>query len=286
MIKRFNITSVMRDKQYDLTQGKDGSKIVYMTANINGEAETIRITIKSRNREAKTLSFEKNFAEVPIKGRGVKGNLLTKADIQRITVSAHGGSTLGGRPVWFDPDVKRINYDKQGDYLGEFMSEDKVLVILDNYDYYISTFDENNHYEDNVMRVEKYDPQKIWTVVMKDWETDAHNIKRMLLEAKPAKQNMLGEPKRFSMDLMSDTPYPRFKFTFGKLDDFREPLEIEADEFIPVRSVATKGKKVSNYYIEKIEEIEPTRKPEPVEDDSENNNSENTDEYTPNDSLF
>ena len=288
MIKRFNITSVMRDKQYDITQGKEGSKIVYMTANINGEAETIRITIRSRNREAKTMSFEKNFAEVPIKGRGVKGNLLTKAEIQRITVSAHGGSTLGGRPVWFDMDVKRINYDKQGDFLGEFMSDDRVLVILDNYDYYISTFDENNHYEDNVIRVEKYDPQKVWTLVMKDWETDAHNIKRCLLDAKPAKQNLLGEPKRFSMDLLSDIPYPRFRFTFGKPDDFREPLEVEADEFIPVRSVATKGKKVSNYFIETIEEIEPTKKPEIEESEPEEDaNDETTDSYnSSSDSLF
>lgn len=274
MIKRFNITSVMRDKQYDITQGKEGSKIMYMTANLNGEAETIRITIRSRNREAKTMSFEKNFAEVPIKGRGVKGNLLTKAEIQRITVSAHGGSTLGGRPVWFDMDVKRINYDRQGDYLGEFMGDDRVLVILDNYDYYITTFDENNHYEDNVMRVEKYDPQKIWTLVMKDWETDAYNLKRSLLDAKPAKQNMLGEPKRFSMNLLTDTQYPRFRFTFGKLDEFREPLEIDADEFIPIRSVATKGKKVSNYYIEKIEEIEPTKVPEQEKGENEETTNE------------
>lgn len=287
MIKRFNITSVMRDKQYDVTQGKDGSKIVYMTANINGEAETIRITIKSRNREAKTMSFEKNFAEVPIKGRGVKGNLLTKAEIQRISVSAHGGSTLGGRPVWFDMDVKRLNYDKQGLYLGEFNSEDKVLVILDNYDYYITSFDENNHYEDNVMRVEKYDASKIWTVVMKDWETDAHNIKRCMLEAKVSKQNLLGEPKRFSMDLLSDTPYPRFKFTFGKLDEFREPLEIEADEFIQVRSVATKGKKVSNYFVANIEELEPTKVPETEDEPEPDSDSDNdNEEDSPTDSLF
>ena len=288
MIKRFNITSVMRDKQYDITQGKEGSKIMYMTANINGEAETIRITIRSRNREAKTMSFEKNFAEVPIKGRGVKGNLLTKAEIQRISVSAHGGSTLGGRPVWFDMDVKRINYDKQGDYLGEFMSDDRVLVILDNHDYYITNFDENNHYEDNVMRVEKYDPQKVWTLVMKDWETDAHNIKRCLLDAKPSKQNILGEPKRFSMDLLTDTQYPRFRFTFGKPDDFREPLEVEADEFIPIRGVATKGKKVSNYFIEKIEEIEPTKVPEQEESDNEETTKDETldSDNSDSDSLF
>lgn len=124
------------------------------------------------------------------------------------------------------------------------------------------------------MRVEKYDPQKIWTLVMKDWETDAYNLKRSLLDAKPAKQNMLGEPKRFSMNLLTDTQYPRFRFTFGKLDEFREPLEIDADEFIPIRSVATKGKKVSNYYIEKIEEIEPTKVPEQEKSENEETTNE------------
>jgi len=291
-IKRFNITSVKRDMVYDLTLGKPGSKIAYLSANLNGEAEVLRITIKSLNKQARTKSFDRDFAEVPIRGRGTKGLLLTKAEVQKITVKEHGGSTLGGRPVWWDADVQRINYDKQGQYLGEFLSEDRILVVLKNYEYYISTFEETNHYEKDILIIEKYDPNKVWTMVMKDWETGLHNIKRSILEAKPAKQSMLGEGKRFTMDYLTATPYPRLKFTFAKPDDFREPIEIEADDFIQVRSVGTKGKKVANWKVALIEELEPTRVPDPAEeidDESENpvgEDEENLDTSADSDSLF
>ena len=271
-IKRCNITSVQRDKAYDLTMGTEGSRLEHLTVNPNGEAEVIHVGIKTRNKVPKTAAFDKDFAEVPIRGRGSRGLLLTRADLQRISVKERGGSTLGGRPVWWDADVQRINYDRQGTYLGEFQGEDRILVVLKNYDYYITNFDENNHYEPDVIRIEKYDPQKVWTMVMKDWETDLHNLKRSTLEARPTRQNMLGDAKRFSMVLLTDTPFPRLGFTFGKGDAFRPMLEVEADEFIVVRSVQTKGKKVSNYYVERVEELEPTKLPEPAEaadDDAE-----------------
>lgn len=293
-IKRFNVTSVQRDKMYDLTQGTPGSRIVYFTANLNGEAEVLRITIKSLNKQARTKSFDRDFAEVPIRGRGSKGLLLTRADVQKITVKEHGGSTLGGRPVWWDADVQRINYDKQGQYLGDFLSDDRILVVLKNYEYYISTFEETNHYEKDVMIIEKYDPNKVWTMVMKDWETGLHNLKRSTLEAKPAKQSMLGEGKRFTMEYLTATPYPRLKFSFAKPDDFREPLEIEAEEFIQVRSVSTKGKKIANWKVALIEELASTHVPEdPVDDNNENSNEiteaeddETTDAPATPDSLF
>lgn len=307
MIKRFPITSIMRDKVYDITQGKEGSRIVYFSANANGEAETIKVYIKSKLRNSKVISFDRDFAETPIKGRGVKGNLLTKADVQKISKTADGGSTLGGRPVWWDPDVQRINYNKQGNYLGEFQSEDKVLVVLTNYDYYITSFDENNHYESNILRVEKYDPRKVWTMVMWDTENRCYNLKRSALEAKASKQNLLGDTERFQMatvvdgeklsvdvrrqgtPLLSDVAYPRFRVTLGKPDDFRPALEIEAEDFIPVRSVGTKGKRITNYNIALIEEIEPTRQPEPVTDDEETNDAddeETIDTPADPDSLF
>jgi len=308
MIKRFAITSLMRDKVYDITQGKEGSKLVYFTANANGEAETIKVFIKSKLRGSKVISFERDFAETPIKGRGVKGNLLTKADVQKITKSADGGSTLGGRPVWWDPDVQRINYNRQGNYLGDFLSEDRVLVVLTNYDYYITSFDENNHYESNILRVEKYDSQKVWTLIMWDADNRCYNLKRSTLEARPSKQNLLGDTERFQMativdgnklsidvrrqglPLISDVPFPRFRITLGKPDDFRPALEIEAEEFIPVRSIGTKGKRITNYNIALIEEIEPTRVPEPKETDENNepetNEEEATDTTADPDSLF
>ena len=280
-IKRFNITSVQRDKLYDLTLGTPGSKIAYMTVNPNGEAEVLRITIKSLNKGALTKNFERNFAEIPIRGRGTKGLLLTRAEIKSISVKEHGGSTLGGRPVWWDPDVQRLNYDKQGNFLGEFQSDDHILVVLDNDEYYITGFDETIHFEPNVSRIEKYDPQKVWTIVMKDWETGLHNLKRFTLEARASKQNMLGDPKRFSHAYLTDTPYPRLKFTFAKPDDFRAPIEIEAEEFIQVKGVGTKGKKVAPWKVGNIEELEPTRQPETIEPsqpENTTNEEENTEE--------
>lgn len=273
-IKRFNITSIQRDKIYDLTQGTAGSKIAYLSANLNGEAEVLRITLKPRI-HIKNFTFEKNFAEIPIKGRGTRGSILTKVDIARIVVKERGGSTLGGRPVWYDPDVCRINYDKQGTFLGEFNSEDRILVMLDNYDYYLTTFDENNHYEPNILRIEKYDPSKVWCVIMKDWENNTHNLKRCQLDATLKKQNLLGDPKRFTMDFWTDTPFARIAVHFGKDDSFRAPLEIETEDFIPIRSVGTKGKRISNYYIERFEELEPTRKPQ-EEEISEGEETEET----------
>lgn len=285
-IKRFNITSVQRDKVYDITLGTPGSKLAYMSVNLNGEAEVLRITIKSLNKAAHTKNFERNFAEIPIRGRGSKGLLLTRAEVQKISVKEHGGSTLGGRKVWWDEDIKRINYDKQGRFLGEFQSEDRILVVLDNYEYYTTTFDESNHYENNVWRIEKYDPNKVWTIVMKDWETGLHNLKRFTLDAKPIRQSMLGDPKRFSFSLVTDTVYPRLKFTFAKPDDFREPLEIEAEEFIAVKSVGTKGKKVANWKVKDVEEIEPTRVPEVKEPSEPEENDTNEENPADPESLF
>jgi topoisomerase-4 subunit A len=274
-IKRFNITSIQRDKVYDMTQGTEGSKVAYLSANLNGEAEVLRITLKPRI-HIKNFTFEKNFAEIPIKGRGTRGSILTKVDIAKIVVKERGGSTLGGRPVWYDPDVCRINYDKQGKYLGEFQSEDRILVILNNCDYYLTDFDENNHYERDIVRIEKYDATKAWTVVMTDWENNTHNLKRCLLDATAKKQNLLGDPKRFSLDLLTDTPFPRLAVHFGKGDSFRAPLEVEAEEFIPLRSVGTKGKRLSNYTIDHIEELEPTRTPAAPEETEEEEEGDET----------
>ena len=315
MIKRFAITSVMRDKVYDITQGKEGSRIAYFSANQNGEAEVIKVFIKSKLRNSKVVNFERDFAETPIKGRGVKGNLLTKADVQKIQLVSKGGSTLGGRPVWWDPDVQRINYNKQGQYLGEFLGDDRVLVILDNWDYYISTFEETVHFESNVLRVEKYDPQKVWTFILWDKEMKCYNLKRSLLDARASKQNMLGDVKRFKLatgllyvpeveegeeneaavaetqpaeapkpqPLVIDTPYPRFRITFGKPDQFRPAIEVDADEFIPIRSINTKGKKITPYKVASIEEIQPTRVPEVVEVAEVEEGEEEPEEETPND---
>ena len=261
-IKRFNVTSMTRDKEYDLTQGTPNSRVVYFTSNPNGEAEIIKITLDP-TAKAKKLFLEKDFSEVIIKGRASKGNLLSKHPISRISLKSHGHSTLGGRKVWFDPDVKRLNYDEHGNYLGEFNDEDQILVILDNGDFYLTNFDLNNHYEDNILRLEKYQPDKVWTAILFDADQQGYPyLKRFLMDASKRKQNWLSENINSRLVLLTDQVYPRIKVTFGGNDAFRDPMEIEAEDFVGVKGYKARGKRLTTYAIATIEELEPTRFPE------------------------
>ena len=264
-IKRFNVTSMTRDKEYDLTQGTPGSKVMYFTANPNGEAEIIKVTLDP-NPKLKKIFAEKDFSEIMIKGRASKGNLLTKFPVHRISLKSHGHSTLGGRKVWYDPDVNRLNYDEHGQLLGEFFDEDQILVVLDNGDFYLTTFDLNNHFEENILRIEKYDANKVWTAVL--WDADNQGypyLKRFLMDATKKKQNWLSENPASRLILLTDVAYPLIKVTYGGADDFRGSEEIDAEQFIAVKGFKAKGKRLSTYQIESIEELEPVRFPEPTE---------------------
>ena len=262
--KRFNVTSMTRDKEYDLTQGTPGSKVVYFTANPNGEAEVIKITLDPNPKKKKQKIFlERDFSNVLIKGRTSKGNLLTKEPVHRIGLKSHGHSTLGGRKVWFDSDVNRINYEEHGRYLGEFNDEDAILVVLDNGEFYITNFDANNHYEDNIQVIEKWNAEKVWTAVLFDADNQGYAyVKRFLMEATKRHQNYLGENAENKLVLLSDVFYPRLKVTFAGHDSFRDTIEIDVDEFIGVKGFKAKGKRISTYQIGTIEELEPTRFPE------------------------
>jgi topoisomerase-4 subunit A len=181
-MKRFAVTGVTRDKEYDLTQGVSGSRVLYFSANPNGEAEVIKVTLKPGPR-IKKLQFDKDFCEIAIKGRQSMGNILTKNVIHKISLKQKGGSTLGGRQVWFDRDVLRLNYDERGEYLGEFQSDDSILIICNNGTYYTTDFDLSNHYNEDVQTVEKFDPEKVWTVAL--YDADQQNypyLKRFTLE--------------------------------------------------------------------------------------------------------
>jgi len=274
-MKRFNITGMTRDKEYDLTQGTDGSRVVYFTANPNGEAEVIKVTLNP-NPKIKKIFFDKDFSEIIIKGRASKGNLLTKNSIHRIGLKSHGGSTLGGRKVWFDPDVRRLNYDDHGIFLGEFNSGDKILVVLKNGDFYITDFDINNHYEENIQVIEKFDENKVWSVALNDVDQQGFPyLKRFIFEPTSKKQNYLGENPSNKLILITDQVYPRIKVTFGGNDSFREALEIDVEQFISVKGFKAKGKRITTFEVENIEELEPTRFPEP--DDNEENEEEEID---------
>ena len=277
-MKRFNVTSITRDKEYDLTQGAPGSKVMYFTANPNGEAEIIKVTLDP-NPKLKKIFIEQDFSEVMIKGRTSKGNLLTKNPVHRIGLKSHGHSTLGGRKVWYDPDVNRLNYDEHGRLLGEFYDEDQILVILDNGDFYLTTFDLNIHFEENILRIEKYDADKVWTAVLFDADNQGYPyLKRFQMDASKKKQNWLGENPASKPILLTDVAYPLIKVTYGGADDFRGSEEIDAEQFIAVKGFKAKGKRISTYQIESIEELEPVRFPEEPENPEDPDNPNNPDE--------
>ena len=269
-IKRFNVTSVTHDREYDLTAGVPGSRVAYFTANPNGEAEIIKVTFKPNPRLRK-IFFEKDFGEVGVKGRGTRGNLLTKLDVHKITLKSHGASTLGGRNVWYDHDVSRLNYDERGQYLGEFHSDDAIVVVLKNGDFYTTNFDVNNHYETDLLRIEKFDPNKVWTAALYDADQQGFPyIKRFVLERTTGLKrfNFTGENAKSELLLLTDEVYPRFKVHYGGADAFREPMEIDVDSFIAVKGFKAKGKRITTLNIDKIEELEPLRKPEVVENEA------------------
>ena len=273
-IKRFNVTSMTRDKEYDLTQGTPGSKIMYFTANPNGEAEVIKVTLDP-NPKLKKIFIEKDFSEVIIKGRASKGNLLTRNPVHRIGLKSHGHSTLGGRKVWYDPDVNRLNYDEHGRLLGEFFDDDQILVILQNGDFYLTNFDVNNHFEQDILRIEKYDQDKVWSAAL--WDADNQGypyLKRFLMEATKRKQNFLGENTLSKLILLTDVVYPRLQIVYGGIDEFRGSEEIDVEQFISVKGFKAKGKRLTTYQIESITELEPTRFPEPPEDSEDSEDPE------------
>ena len=268
-IKRFNVTSMTRDKEYDLTQGTPGSKVMYFTANPNGEAEIIKVTLEP-NPKLKKIFVDKDFSEVMIKGRASKGNLLTKMPVHRIGLKSHGHSTLGGRKVWYDPDVNRLNYDEHGRLLGEFFDDDQILVVLDNGDFYLTNFDVNNHYEANILRIEKWEQDKVWSAVL--WDADNQGypyLKRFQMEALKRKQNFLGDNPLSKLILLSDQVYPRLQIVYGGADEFRGSEEIDVEQFITVKGFKAKGKRLTTYQTESITELEPTRFPEPPEEPEE-----------------
>ncbi|MCC8187756.1 MAG: DNA gyrase/topoisomerase IV subunit A [Bacteroides sp.] len=261
-IKRFAVTSVTRDREYDLTQGTPGSRVVYFTANPNGEAEVIKVTLKP-NPRIRRIIFEKDFSDIMIKGRQAQGVTLSKHEVHKISLKQKGGSTLGGRKVWFDRDVLRLNYDGRGEFLGEFQSDDSILVILNTGEFYLTNFDVSNHYEPHISIIEKFDPNKVWTAVL--YDADQKNfpyLKRFCFEATNKKQNYLGENKNNQLILLTDEAYPRFEVIFGGNDSFREALIVDAEEFIAVKGFKAKGKRITTYTIQTVNELEPTRFPE------------------------
>ena len=271
-IKRFNVTSFTRDSEYNLTKGTPHSKVVYFTANPNGEAEVIKLTFEP-NPKLKRLFLEFDFSQLAVKGRGANGNILSKHPIHRITLKSKGHSTLEGRDVWFDPDVQRINYEEHGTYLGKFNDDDRILVILSNGDLYTTNFDLNNHYEQNILRIEKLDTQKEWTLLFYNGEMQGQiYMKRFRMDLATKKaQNMLGNDQS-AIALLTDTPYPRVQVEFNNTDTMQhEPLIVDCESFVDIKVAGfkAKGKRVAVWPVAGVTELEPLRQPEPQPEDAE-----------------
>lgn len=265
-MKRFNITGITRDRDYNITQGTKGSKIVWFSANPNGEAEVVKVTLKPIPR-LKKLFIDVDFSELSIKGRGARGNLVTRNEVHRFSLKEKGKSTLGGRKVWFDPDILRLNYDARGNYLGEFGPDDLVLVILKNGEYYTSSFDASNHYDDNILRLEKYRPKHVWTAIVRDADQQNYPyLKRFTFEPSAKKQSFIGDNKKSELLWLSDNPGARFELNFSEPDTFRGPVEIHSHEFIAVKSFRAKGKRLTTYPLDSIKELEPDEIEEPEDE--------------------
>lgn len=280
-IKRFNVTSITRDKEYNITQGVEGSKIMYFTANPNGEAETLKITLdpipRARNQN---IFLDYDFSKLAIKGRNSKGNLLTKRSVHRISLKNHGHSTLGGRKVWFDPDVNRINYEEHGKFLGEFFDTDNILVVLKDGSFYTSSIEPTNHYEENILYIEKFDHDKVWTAVLLDADNQGYAyLKRFQMENTRRHQNFMGENQESKLLLLTDEQNPMIRITFGGADAVRGTEEVDAEQFVGVKSFKAKGRRLSTWLVAKVEELEPIRKPELETEDEPRNeiNEENLD---------
>ena len=261
LAKRCAISGLTRDKEYNLTRGKQGSKIVYLSANPNGEAEVINVHHKPKAR-LKKLMFEFDFGQMNIKGKSSMGNILTKNAVHKISLKEKGLSTLGGRKIWFDDAVFRLNVDGRGPFLGEFSADDKILVITKNGYFRITGFDLSNHFEDNILIIEKFRPGKVYSIIYWDADQKFYYVKRFIIEESEKPQCFINENPESKLISLTEVEYPRFEIYFGGKNKGRDNEIIEVAEFIGVKSYKAKGKRMTSYMVENIQEIEPVIKKE------------------------
>jgi topoisomerase-4 subunit A len=272
-VKRCAITGLTRDKEYNLSKETTGSKIIYFSANANGEAEVIKVYHKPKAR-LKKLVFEFDFGQLAIKGKSSMGNILTKNAVHKIALKEKGLSTLGGRKIWFDDAVFRLNVDGRGVYLGEFSADDRILVITKNGYFRVTGFDLSNHFEDNILVIEKYRSGKVYSVVYWDAEQKFYYLKRFIIEESEKPLCFINEDPESRLISITEVEYPRFEIQFGGKHKTRENEIIEVAEFIGVKSYKAKGKRLTSFMVENIHEIEPVVKKESAAEREENEDEE------------
>lgn len=264
--KRFAITSVTRDKDYDITTGEEGSKILWFTVNHNGEAESVRIYLRPRPKLKKT-QFEYDFSTLAIKGKASRGNLVSKNPIARIQLKSKGVSTIGGKDIWYDADIQKLNDEQRGQYLGEFGPEDKVLAIFKDGTFYTTSFDVSNRYQGEVIKIEKFDPNKTYTALYYDAAAKAFYVKRfsfVLSDNTPL--SFIAPGTKSYLVALSEDKHPQFQVIFGGKYEHRDPENVDAEEYIAKKGYSAKGKKCHQYDLKEVKFIEPLHKPE---DDTE-----------------
>lgn len=260
--KRFAITSVTRDKDYDITTGEEGSKILWFTVNHNGEAESVRIYLRPRPKLKKT-QFEYDFSTLAIKGKASRGNLVSKNPIARIQLKSKGVSTIGGKDIWYDADIQKLNDEQRGQYLGEFGPEDKVLAIFKDGTFYTTSFDVSNRYQGEVIKIEKFDPNKTYTALYYDAAAKAFYVKRfsfVLSDNTPL--SFIAPGTKSYLVALSEDKHPQFQVIFGGKYEHRDPENVDAEEYIAKKGYAAKGKKCHQYDLKEVKFIEPLHKPE------------------------
>ena len=260
--KRFAITSVTRDKDYDITTGEEGSKILWFTVNHNGEAESVRIYLRPRPKLKKT-QFEYDFSTLAIKGKASRGNLVSKNPIARIQLKSKGVSTIGGKDIWYDADIQKLNDEQRGQYLGEFGPEDKVLAIFKDGTFYTTSFDVSNRYQGEVIKIEKFDPNKTYTALYYDGAAKAFYVKRFsfILSDNTPLSFIAPGAKSYLVDISEDR-HPQFQVIFGGKYEHRDPENVDAEEYIAKKGYSAKGKKCHQYDLKEVKFIEPLHKPE------------------------
>ncbi len=257
-MKRFPVKGITRDKEYDLTQGKENSKILYFSANPNGEAEVIRINLKPKPK-LKKANFEYDFSELAIKNRNANGNILTKHSVLKISLKEKGVSTLGDRKIWFDASVNRLNADKRGVYLGEFSGNDRIIVITRDGRFRFTNYDLSNHFEDNLLIIEKFNENDVYSVIFYDADQEFYYLKRFQLDGQTngKMQSMIGENPDSKMILLSKELLPQFKLIFGGKNEDREDESFSAAEFIALKSFKARGKRITTFEVKKFIELDP-----------------------------
>lgn len=284
-VKRFPVTSITRDKEYDITQGAKYSKVLYFSANPNGEAEIIKVYLKPKPKLRK-LVFEFDFKEQAIRSRNSKGNIITKHDIHKISVKEKGVSTLGGRQIYFDKTVLRLNADERGEYIGEFTSDDKIIVFLDNGRYRLCGYELTNHFEENLLKLEKFNPEKVYTAIHYDSEQKYYYLKRFQAEDIKTVQNIISETEGSDLIALSDDKYPQVKIEFGGKNADKDDEFIDAEEFIAIKSHKARGKRITTYEVKDICFTEPLDKePEDKSADDDPDSGNNNDNGEDEDSL-